>query len=68
MSPAAPLTRIHQLLAQQAGQRPDATFLYEEGGGRLSYAQFWRRVQAAAAWLEEQGVRPGHRVLIAGEN
>ncbi|WP_088138518.1 class I adenylate-forming enzyme family protein [Achromobacter xylosoxidans] len=68
MSPAAPLTRIHQLLAQQAGQRPDAIFLHEEGGGKLSYAQFWRRVQAAAAWLEEQGVRPGHRVLIAGEN
>lgn len=68
MSPATPLTRIHHLLAQQAGQRPDATFLHEEGGGKLSYAQFWRRVQAAAAWLDQQGVQPGHRVLIAGEN
>lgn len=33
MSHAEPLTRIHQLLARQAGSQPDAICLYEEGGG-----------------------------------
>ncbi|MGY6269882.1 class I adenylate-forming enzyme family protein [Achromobacter denitrificans] len=68
MSPAAPHTRIHHALAQQAGQRPDAVFLYEEGGGALSYAQFWQRAQDVARWLQAQGVRPGHRVMMVGEN
>lgn len=61
-------TRIHHVLARQASQRPDAVFLYEEGGGIVSYAQFWQRVQEAARWLEDQGVRPGHRVMTVGEN
>lgn len=68
MHQAASPTRIHHLLAQQAGQRPDAVFLHEEGGGTLSYAQFWQRVQGVARWLETQGVRPGHRVMMVGEN
>jgi len=68
MLQAASLTRIHHLLAQQAGLRPDAVFLHEEGGGTLSYAQFWQRAQGVARWLETQGVQPGHRVMMVGEN
>ena len=68
MSHAEPITRIHQLLAQQAHQQPDAICLYEEGGGTLTYAQLWQRVQAVAGWLRDQGVQPGHRVLMVGEN
>ncbi|SSW63455.1 Long-chain-fatty-acid--CoA ligase [Achromobacter veterisilvae] len=68
MPQAAPHTRIHHVLAQQASQRPDAIFLYEEGGGILTYAQFWQRAQDVARWLEQQGVRPGHRVMTVGEN
>lgn len=68
MSQAEPLTRIHEVLALQARQRPDAICLYEEGGATLTYAQLWRRVQDAAGWLQAQGVRPGHRVMMVGEN
>ncbi|MGE8618633.1 MAG: class I adenylate-forming enzyme family protein [Achromobacter spanius] len=68
MSHAEPLTRIHELLARQARQQPDAVVLYEEGGGALTYAQLWQRVQAVAEWLRDQGVQPGHRVLMVGEN
>ena len=68
MSHAEPITRIHELLAQQARQQPDAVVLYEEGGGALTYAQLWQRVQAVAEWLRDQGVQPGHRVLMVGEN
>lgn len=68
MPQTSPHTRIHQLLAQQASRQPDAVLLYEEGGGILSYAQCWRRVQDVAAWLAREGVRPGHRVMVVGEN
>ncbi|KNY12639.1 long-chain fatty acid--CoA ligase [Achromobacter piechaudii] len=68
MSQAEPITRIHEVLALQARQQPDAVVLYEEGGGTLTYAQLWQRVQAVAGWLREQGVQPGHRVLMVGEN
>ncbi|CAB3723755.1 class I adenylate-forming enzyme family protein [Achromobacter kerstersii] len=68
MSHAEPITRIHHVLAQQARQQPDSICLYEEGGGTLTYAQLWQRVQAVAGWLRDQGVQPGHRVLMVGEN
>ncbi|MCV6803267.1 long-chain fatty acid--CoA ligase, partial [Achromobacter ruhlandii] len=68
MSHAAPLTRIHQLLARQAGSQPDAICLYEEGGGILTYAQLWQHAEDAARWLTAAGVKPGHRVLMVGEN
>ncbi|MFY3556633.1 AMP-binding protein, partial [Achromobacter xylosoxidans] len=68
MSHPQPLTRIHQLLARQAGSQPDAICLYEEGGGILTYAQLWQRARDAADWLAAAGVRPGHRVLMVGEN
>lgn len=68
MSHAEPLTRIHQLLARQAGSQPDAICLYEEGGGIVTYAQLWQRARDAADWLAAAGVRPGHRVLMVGEN
>ena len=68
MSHSEPLTRIHQLLARQAGSQPDAICLYEEGGGILTYAQLWQRAEDAARWLAAAGVNPGHRVLMVGEN
>jgi len=68
MSQSPAHTRIHQLLMQQARERPDAVFLHEEGGAVLRYAEAWERVRRAADWLSRQGVRPGHRVLMAGEN
>lgn len=68
MSHSEPLARIHQLLARQAGSQPDAICLYEEGGGILTYAQLWQRAEDAARWLAAAGVKPGHRVLMVGEN
>ena len=56
MSHSEPLTRIHQLLARQAGSQPDAICLYEEGGGILTYAQLWQRAEDAARWLAAAGV------------
>lgn len=66
--PQAHATRIHDVLAHQAGARPDAVCLYEEGGGTVTYGQLWQQARHAAQWLAGQGVRPGHRVLMVGEN
>jgi len=60
--------RIHQLLQQRAASQPDAVFLYEEGGATLGYGQMWHRVEQARDWLAAQGVRPGDRVAVVGEN
>lgn len=64
----APPTRIHELLAAQAARQPDAVLLHEEDGSRCTYGELWRQVGAAAEWLQAQGVQPGHRVLVVGEN
>lgn len=68
MSHAESITRIHDVLALQARRQPDAICLYEEGGGKLTYGQLWQRVQDTADWLRGQGVQPGHRVMMVGEN
>jgi len=68
MSHAESITRIHDVLALQARRLPDAICLYEEGGGTLTYGQLWQRVQDTADWLRGQGVQPGHRVMMVGEN
>ena len=68
MSHAESITRIHDILALQARRQPDAICLYEEGGGTVTYGQLWQRVQDTAQWLRGQGVQPGHRVMMVGEN
>lgn len=60
--------RIHHLLQQQAERQPQAIFLYEESGATVRYGEMWARVQAAREWLAGQGVQPGDRVAVVGEN
>lgn len=60
--------RIHHLLQRQAMENPDAVLLHQEGGGTVTYAGMWERVQRARDWLAAQGARPGDRVLVVGEN
>jgi len=45
----------------------DRTYLVYEGE-RISYAESHRQAASAAAWLFEQGVKPGDRVAIAMRN
>lgn len=68
MSSNASPERIHHLLQRQAAKQPDAVFLYEEADTTVSYGQIWQRVEQAAHWLRAQGVRPGDRVAVVGEN
>ncbi len=68
MPALANLTRIHDVLSQQADIQPNAICLYEEGGSTVSYRQLWEHVQMAASWLHARGVQPGHRVMVVGEN
>ncbi len=51
------------VLADTAGRRPDAPFLIA-ADARLSYAEFWSRVQAFAQGLLALGVRRGDPVAL----
>ncbi|NYE22909.1 class I adenylate-forming enzyme family protein [Pigmentiphaga litoralis] len=68
MSSALTFHCIHDVLSHQAHERPEAIALYEEGGGALTYGGLWQRAQAAATWLQAQGVGAGDRVMVVGEN
>lgn len=52
---------VHDLIAEQARQQPDALAL-ECGDERLSFAEIESRAQALAQRLTERGVRPGDLV------
>lgn len=67
-TPATTPTFIHEVLQRQAAQHPQAICLYPEGAPPISYAQLWRATQAAAQWMQSQGVSTGHKVMVIGEN
>ncbi|WP_248764351.1 MULTISPECIES: non-ribosomal peptide synthetase [unclassified Pseudomonas] len=56
---------IHQLIEQQAAQRPDACAVRGDGGPLLSYAQLNRRANQLAHRLIELGVEPDSRVAVS---
>lgn len=39
-----------------------------DGEVRWSYAELGREIRAAAEWLDQQGIRPGDRIMTVGEN
>jgi len=63
---------VHGLLRWRAGAQPDAVFLvFEDETDRrhdLTYSDTWRRTQATARLLHEQGVGAGDRILVALPN
>jgi len=50
-----------------AERAPRLTALYFREDA-ISYGELWRLVRAAAEWLRTQGVGPGDKVMIVGEN
>ncbi|MBI5522585.1 MAG: long-chain-fatty-acid--CoA ligase [Desulfarculus sp.] len=58
---------VHEILEYSARRLPGKTALVE-GDTSLTYAQAWSRVQALAAGLAAQGVRPGDRVALLFPN
>ena len=55
---------IHQLIEQQAAQRPDACAVRGDAGPLLSYAQLNRQANQLAHRLIELGVEPDARVAV----
>jgi acyl-CoA synthetase (AMP-forming)/AMP-acid ligase II len=58
---------VAQALARWAAETPQAQAL-SDAGGALTYGEFDHNVAAVAAWLGEQGVLPGERIFVVGEN
>jgi len=58
---------LRGLLASRASADPGRTFLLQEGGV-VSYAEFSRRVEAAARALAARGIGAGHRVALMATN
>jgi fatty-acyl-CoA synthase len=65
--PATPDTELLQtmpaLLARNVAQRGDA-IAFIDGEREISYREFDRMAAHTAAWLHQQGVRPGDRVAV----
>jgi acyl-CoA synthetase (AMP-forming)/AMP-acid ligase II len=59
--------RLHELVARRATEAPDHLALIEAGGS-WSYQELDAAVTATRAWLVEQGVRGGDRVMLVNEN
>ncbi len=58
---------ISDVVKSWAERSPDRPALVE-AAGTWSYGQLASRVSHACAWLRDQGVRPGDRVMIVCEN
>jgi amino acid adenylation domain-containing protein len=54
---------IHELIEEQARQRPDAAAVRFEGQ-QINFAELNSRANQVAHWLLAQGIKPGDRVAI----
>src|SRR3954470_5738939 len=64
---AALPARIDQVIEPWAERTPDAPAL-AEAGRAWTYGELARNVGALRDWLQQQGVRPGDRVMVVAEN
>ncbi len=60
--------RIDALVAASAAAAPGRTAVIDADGNALDYAAYDAAIDAAAALLRDEGVGPGDRVVIVGEN
>lgn len=60
--------RIHDLVAHQATQAPDAVAIIDGDGRAYTYAQHQNAITCAADILRKHGVEPGDRVALVAEN
>ena len=60
--------RIHDLVADRARAMPRALALIDGDGRAVTYADHQEAIARAAALLEDVGLRPGDRLLVAAEN
>lgn len=58
---------LPQLVYESASRQPDSIALMA-GSYQVTYAEYWRQVQACAGFLRHQGVQTGDRVALLMEN
>jgi amino acid adenylation domain-containing protein len=64
--PAAEFSRVTDDIREVVQRQPDSIAI-EDTEGDLTYSDFWKLVGALCSRLQEGGVGPGSRVLIAGD-
>jgi fatty-acyl-CoA synthase len=62
-SPAPLLTTMPALLARNVAAHGDA-LAFIDGEREITYREFDQMVQRSAAWLHQQGIRPGDKVAV----
>lgn len=63
------MDRLPQRLAGHAARAPGAVALITGGGTRrVTYGELWASCGRVAHWLRSQGIAPGDRVAVFGEN
>ena len=58
---------LPEILEDRAGKHP-GHMAVDDGARALTYAELWDQARRLAAWLRQQGLRRGDRVLILLEN
>jgi acyl-CoA synthetase (AMP-forming)/AMP-acid ligase II len=58
---------VAEALAHWTAETPQALAL-SDASGALTYGEFDARVEVIVAWLGKQGVAPGERIFVVGEN
>ncbi|MEQ9257770.1 MAG: class I adenylate-forming enzyme family protein [Roseovarius sp.] len=61
-------TRIHHLVEQHLGSRPDAPAIKDCDARIVSWAAYAALIDEAEALLARQGAAPGERVMVVAEN
>src|SRR5580700_1819346 len=59
---------VPEMLRATVERMPDAEFLVEVGGRRLTYRETWDRAARVAGGLRAAGIRRGDRVAIRLQN
>ncbi len=61
-------SRIHHLLERQVAHAPDAIALTTPSTGDTTFQDWLQASQNLAVILRNEGVRPGHRIMLVAEN
>ncbi|HLR81510.1 MAG TPA: class I adenylate-forming enzyme family protein [Paenalcaligenes sp.] len=61
-------TAIHHIPQYHAAAHPNRLCVIDTANRSISYGMLWEKITQASQYLKQQGVQPGDRILVVGEN